>query len=195
MAIKRVYVHESIYEEFRDKLVAFIKSLPIGNGTNSKVFFGPVQNQMQYSKAKDLLESVASEGLKTALNGSAPDSEGYFVHPTIVDNPPDDARVVVEEPFAPILPLMKWSTEEDVIARANAGPTGLGGSVWCRDLDQAQRLGRRVGTGSVWINSHFSVAPNIPFGGHKDSGIGVEWGVEGLKEYCNSQSIWVFKNA
>ncbi|KAF5856048.1 hypothetical protein ETB97_007991 [Aspergillus alliaceus] len=194
MAIKRVYVHESVYEEFRDKLVAFVKSLPIGDGMDSGTFFGPIQNQLQYSKAKDLLESVASEGLKTALKGTATDLAGYFVHPTIVDNPPDDARVVVEEPFAPILPLLKWSTEEEVITRANAGPTGLGGSVWSRDLDRAHRLARRLCTGSVWVNTHFSVAPHVPFGGHKESGLGVEWGVEGLKAYCNSQTLWLYKN-
>ncbi|KAH1315377.1 hypothetical protein KXX38_002756 [Aspergillus fumigatus] len=132
-----------------------------------------------------LLFELQPEGLRPALGGTVEESAGYFIHPTIVDNPPDTARVVTEEAFAPILPLLKWQTEEEVIARANADPAGLGGSVWSRDLDQAQRLASRLECGSVWINSHFAVAPHVPFGGRKESGSGVEWGVDGLKAYCN----------
>ncbi|KAF4210549.1 hypothetical protein CNMCM8980_004029 [Aspergillus fumigatiaffinis] len=195
MMIKRVYVHESIYETFRDRLVAYVKTLLVGNGVQPDVFFGPVQNEMQYNKARDLLSSISAEGLRPALGGIVEESAGYFIHPTIIDNPPDSSRVVTEEAFAPILPLMKWQTEEEVISRANAGPTGLGGSVWSRDLDQAQRLASRLECGSVWINSHFAVAPHVPFGGRKESGHGVEWGVDGLKAYCNPQTVWIFKNA
>ncbi|KAI3095124.1 hypothetical protein CBS147333_9850 [Penicillium roqueforti] len=112
------------------------------------------------------------------------------------DNPPDTARVVTEEAFSPILPLMKWRTEEEVIARTNAGPTGLGGSIWSRDIDHAQRLASRLDCGSVWINSHLAVAPNVPFGGRKENDHGVEWGVDdGLKAYCNPQTVWIFKDA
>ncbi|GFF92449.1 probable aldehyde dehydrogenase [Aspergillus udagawae] len=195
MMIKRVYIHESIYEAFRDRLVAYVKTLLVGNGVQRDVFFGPVQNEMQYNKARDLLSSISAEGLRPALGGIVEESAGYFIHPTIIDNPPDTSRVVTEEAFAPILPLMKWQTEEEVIARANAGPTGLGGSVWSRDLDQAQRLASHLECGSVWINSHFAVAPHVPFGGRKESGQGVEWGVDGLKAYCNPQTVWIFKNA
>lgn len=185
MMIKRLYVHESIYEAFRDKLAAHVKTLPVGNGVQPDVFLGPVQTEMQYNKARDLLSSISAEGLRPALGGTVEESAGSFIHPTIVDNPPDTARVVTEEAFAPILPLLKWQTEEEVIARANADPAGLGGSVWSRDLDQAQRLASRLECGSVWINSHFAVAPHVPFGGRKESGSGVEWGVDGLKAYCN----------
>ncbi|KAJ5110848.1 putative aldehyde dehydrogenase [Penicillium argentinense] len=195
MMIKRVYVHESIYGAFRDRLAAHVKTLLVGNGVQPDVFFGPVQNEMQYNKALDLLSSISAEGLRPALGGIVEESAGYFIHPTIIDNPPDTSRVVIEEAFAPILPLMKWQTEEEVIARANAGPTGLGGSVWSRDLDQAERLASRLECGSVWINSHFAVAPHVPFGGRKESGHGVEWGVDGLKAYCNPKTVWIFKNA
>ncbi|KAL5687068.1 hypothetical protein EMGR_002140 [Emarellia grisea] len=164
---------------------AHVKTLPVGNGVQPDVFLGPVQTEMQYNKARDLLSSISAEGLRPALGGTVEESAGYFIHPTIVDNPPDTARVVTEEAFAPILPLLKWQTEEEVIARANADPAGLGGSVWSRDLDQAQRLASRLECGSVWINSHFAVAPHVPFGGRKESGSGVEWGVDGLKAYCN----------
>ncbi|EAW13560.1 aldehyde dehydrogenase family protein [Aspergillus clavatus NRRL 1] len=194
MVIKRLYVHEKIYDEFRDKLVAFVQSLKVGEGTQPDVFFGPVQNSMQYDKAKDLYSSISTEGLKAVLGGTIQDSAGYFITPTIIDNPPESARVVQEEAFAPILPIMKWSDEDDVLARANGTETGLGSSVWSKDPVRARRMADRLESGSVWINSHFDLAPNVPFGGHKSSGIGTEWGLSGLTAYCNSQSLWIKAN-
>lgn len=103
--------------------------------------------------------------------------------------------MVQEEPFAPILPIMKWSSEEDVLARANALYTGLGASVWSKDLERAIRMGDQLQAGSVWINSHFDTSPKAPFGGHKQSGLGVEWGLSGLLSYCNSQTQWRKKSS
>ncbi|OOF94500.1 hypothetical protein ASPCADRAFT_507465 [Aspergillus carbonarius ITEM 5010] len=193
MMIKRLYIHESIYDKFLSAFINFTKTLKTGNGTEPDVFFGPVQNEMQYEKVKDLFTSIQTENLKPVLGGTITDSEGYFVTPTLIDNPPDDSRVVKEEAFGPILPLMKWSDEDEVIARANDSDTGLGASVWSKDVDRAQRMGAQLESGSVWINSHFQVAPNIPFGGVKSSGIGREWGIEGLKSYTQSQMMWVNK--
>lgn len=193
MMIKRLYVHEKIYDQFLEKLIAFVKTLKVGDGTEDDVFFGPVQNKMQFEKAKDLFSSIATEKLKAALGGSIDDSKGYFIHPTIIDNPPESSRVVQEEPFAPILPIMKWSDEADVIERANALETGLGASVWSKDFDRATRIADQLQSGSVWVNSHFDVSPKAPFGGHKQSGIGVEWGLTGLLGYCNSQTQWLKK--
>lgn len=193
MMIKRLYVHEKIYDQFLEKLIAFVKTLKVGEGTEDDVFFGPVQNKMQFEKAKDLFSSITTEKLKAALGGSIEDSKGYFIHPTIIDNPPESSRVVQEEPFAPILPIMKWSDEADVIDRANALETGLGSSVWSKDFDRATRIADQLQSGSVWVNSHFDVSPKAPFGGHKQSGIGVEWGLTGLLSYCNSQTQWLKK--
>ncbi|GFF89612.1 probable aldehyde dehydrogenase [Aspergillus lentulus] len=191
MMIKRLYVHEEIYDEFREKLVAFVGLLKVGDGTEPDVFFGPVQNSMQYDKTKNLFGSLSKEGLTTALGGTIQDSAGYFIHPTIVDNPPESSRVVQEEPFAPILPMLRWSDEDDVIARANATDMGLGASVWSRDMTRARRIADQLESGSVWINSHSDVSPRAPSGGHKSSGIGTEWGLNGLTAYCNSQTLWV----
>lgn len=193
MMIKRLYVHEKIYDAFLEKLVAFVKNFKVGEGTDPDVFVGPVQNKMQFEKAKDLFSSITTENLKAVLGGSIEDSHGYYIHPTIIDNPPEGSRVVQEEPFAPILPVMKWSDEDDVIKKANALDTGLGSSVWSKDLDRAQRIADQMQSGSVWVNSHFEVAPNVPFGGHKQSGMGVEWGLTGLLGYCNSQTQWLNK--
>ena len=134
-------------------------------------------------------------GYKQALEGHTTEgSKGYFITPSIIDNPPDDSRIVVEEPFGPVVPLLKWSDENDVLDRANDSKMGLGASVWSKDLVRAERMARCLSAGSVWINSHFDVAANVPFGGHKWSGVGSEWGMTGLKAYCNSTSLWKWKN-
>lgn len=194
MMIKRLYVHEKIYDEFLEKLVTFVKTLKVGDGTEADTFFGPVQNEMQFEKAKELFSSLSTESLKTALGGSIENSSGYYIHPTIVDNPPESSRVVQEEAFAPILPVLKWSDEEDVIDRANALKTGLGSSVWSKDFDRATRIADQLQSGSVWVNSHFDVSPTAPMGGHKESGMGMEWGLTGLLTYCNSQTRWLKKS-
>jgi acyl-CoA reductase-like NAD-dependent aldehyde dehydrogenase len=194
MMIKRLYVHEKIYDEFLEKLVTFVKTLKVGDGTEADTFFGPVQNKMQFDKAKDLFSSISTENLTTALGGSIEDSTGYYIHPTIINNPPETSRVVQEEAFAPILPVLKWSDEDDVIRRANALETGLGSSVWSKDFDRATRIADQLQSGSVWVNSHFDVSPTAPFGGHKNSGMGVEWGLTGLLGYCNSQTQWLKKS-
>jgi acyl-CoA reductase-like NAD-dependent aldehyde dehydrogenase len=194
MTIKRLYVHEKIYDQFLEKLVAFVRTLKVGEGTEAGVFIGPVQNKMQFEKAKDLLSSISVEKLTPVLGGSFEESNGYFIHPTIIQNPPESSRVVQEEPFAPILPVMKWTDEETVIEKANALETGLGSSVWCKDFERATRIADRLESGAVWVNSHFDAAPNAPFGGHKQSGLGVEWGLTGLLSYCNSQTQWLKKS-
>ncbi|KAJ5771057.1 uncharacterized protein N7511_003108 [Penicillium nucicola] len=194
MMIKRLYVHESIYDEFLSKLITFVTTLKVGHGTEPDTFFGPVQNEMQFEKAKELFSSITTENLNPVLGGSIENSTGYFIHPTIIDNPPESSRIVQEEPFAPILPIMKWSDEDDVVERANALETGLGSSVWSKDFERATRIADQLQSGSVWVNSHFDVSPTAPFGGHKQSGMGVEWGLTGLLGYCNSQTQWLKKS-
>ncbi|KAL4912630.1 ALDH-like protein [Aspergillus aurantiobrunneus] len=182
-----------IYDTFLAKFVSFVSTFQVGDGTKDNVFIGPVQNNMQYEKAKNLF-SIKSVNLTPALGGTISDAPGFFIPPTIIDNPPESSPVVQEEPFAPILPVLKWSDEEDVLARANDSDSALGASVWTKDLERGQRIADQLQAGSVWVNSHFEVSPFAPFGGHKSSGLGTEWGVQGLTQYCNSQSLWV-KNA
>ena len=152
---------------------------------------------MQYAKVRDLYSQIDAEKWKPATGGTLPamdPSKGYFFEPTIIDAPPEDSRIVTEEPFGPILPMLRWDDEDDVLAKANDTKMGLGASVWSRDLERAERMARRLEAGSVWVNSHFDVAPGVPFGGHKESGVGTEWGVQGLKQYCNSQCLWLKKS-
>ena len=148
----------------------------------------------RYEKVKDMFSEIKKCSWKTAFGGQVKESsKGYFIEPTIIDNPPDDSRIVTEEPFGPIMPMLKWSDETEVLERANSGREGLGASVWSKHLERAEKMARQLSAGSVWVNSHFDVAPNVPFGGHKASGIGSEWGMTGFKGYTNSRSLWVWK--
>ncbi|KAL6693855.1 aldehyde dehydrogenase [Trichoderma pleuroticola] len=195
MLAKRIYVHEKIYDKFRDALVEFTKeNIKTGGGFEPGVLVGPIQNKMQFDLVKGMYQDVKKSGYKLALDGKVLDSAtGYFAEPAIVDNPPDDSRIVVEEPFGPIVPLLKWSSDDEVIERANSLDIGLGASVWGKDLSRAERMARQLSAGSVWVNSHFDVAPNVPFGGTKESGLGREWGVEGFKQFTDHTSLWVWK--
>jgi acyl-CoA reductase-like NAD-dependent aldehyde dehydrogenase len=109
---------------------------------------------------------------------------------TLVDNPPEDSRVVREEAFGPVLPLLKFSDIDDVIQRANDSEYGLAGAVWSSDIEQAKAVARRLETGTVWINSNLMLRPDVPFAGHKQSGLGVENGIEGLLEFMVPQAIY-----
>ncbi|KAL2213292.1 aldehyde dehydrogenase-like protein [Sarocladium strictum] len=195
MLTKRIYVHEDIYDKFKDAMVEFTKNnIKTGGGFEAGVINGPIQNSMQYEIVKDMYAQIGPCGWNVALEGSVVESKkGYFITPSIIDNPPDDSRIVLEEPFGPIVPLLKWSSEEDVLARANSLKTGLGASVWTKNLANGEKMARGLSAGSVWVNNHFQVAPNVPFGGHKESGVGMEWGIEGFKHFTNSRSLWVFK--
>lgn len=199
MMVKRLYVHESIYAKFLSTFASHIKStMQVGPGTDPENFIGPVQNRMQYDKVRAMYAQISTQGWQTVTGGDVPpqdpaDNKGFYFTPTLLDNPPDDSKVVTEEPFGPILPVLKWKDEEEVLARANDSMMALGASVWSKDVDRAERMARRMEAGTVWTNSHFEVSPSIPFGGHKWSGIGTEWGLNGLKAYCNAQSLWLKK--
>ncbi|PJG46511.1 aldehyde dehydrogenase [Sphingobium sp. LB126] len=189
VAIKRLYIHSSIYDAVARELVEFARTVTVGDGSQQGVDLGPVQNRMQFEKVKDLLDDARANGQKFLLGGEVPDGPGYFIPVSIVDNPPEKSRVVTEEAFGPVLPLLKYDDLDDVIARANDSESGLGGSVWSNDVDKAREIGQRLQTGTVWINEMFAFLPNAPFGGHKQSGVGVEHGMEGLLEFTNTQTM------
>lgn len=194
-------MHEDIYDAFLAAFVEFVKTMKVGGAADAEATLGPVQNSMQYNKLLHLYSHGTKEGWKIALGGEAAISElkaqtggaGFFLPPTVVDNPPDDSRIVTEEQFGPIVPLLKWSDEDEVLRRANVSLYGLGGSVWSADVERAERMTRRLEAGTVWVNTHFEVGPPVGMGGHKESGIGVESGPGGLKEWCNPQAVWVRK--
>ncbi len=188
IAMKRLYVHESIYDEMCDELAKIADAAIVGNGLEQGTQLGPLQNRMQFEKVKELLDDARKTG-KVIAGGTVPDQAGYFIKPTIVRDITDGARLVDEEQFGPVLPVIKYSDPEDAVARANASPYGLGGSIWSSDLDRAYKLAEKMESGSVWVNKHAELAPNIPFGGSKMSGIGTELGEEGLAEFTQLKII------
>ena len=186
--IKRLYVHEDIYDAMCDQLVAMAEGSVMGEGTNPDAQFGPVQNRMQYEKVQTYLKSAETDG-KIIAGGKVPDAPGYFIPLTIVRDVMEGHAIVDEEPFGPILPIIKYRSVDDVIERANASPYALGGSVWSGDMEAARKVASHLESGSVWINQHCALDPLVPFPANKQSGFGVEGGMEGLYPYTALQTI------
>ncbi|MFN3515046.1 MAG: aldehyde dehydrogenase family protein [Phenylobacterium sp.] len=188
IAVKRAYVHESIYDRMCEELARLADAAVVGEGLQQGVQFGPLQNKMQYEKVLGFIEDARKDG-KIVAGGTAPEGKGYFIRPTIVRDIEDGARLVDEEQFGPVLPVIRIKDGEDALARANASIYGLGGSIWSNDLEKAYDLAGRMESGTVWINKHAELDPGVPFGGAKLSGVGTELGEAGLAEFTQSQVI------
>lgn len=183
IATKRMYVHSKIYDRLKDALVAYAATVKIGDGAEADTRLGPVNNRPQYERVLDLVADAKSQGYRLAAGSEPERGPGFFIPVTIVDNPPEESRIVQEEQFGPVLPLLKFDEIDEAVARANASPYGLGGSVWSGSEEGALEVARRLDTGNIWINGLQYLTPLASFGGQKQSGIGVEGGVGGLLEY------------
>jgi acyl-CoA reductase-like NAD-dependent aldehyde dehydrogenase len=188
-ALKRLYVHEDQYEEVVQKFAAYAANIPVGDGLNPDNLIGPVSNKMQFDKVSAFVEDARRAGARIVIGGDPPRKPGYFYPLTVIANAEDDMRVVREEQFGPVIPLVKYKTVEEAIARANSLEVGLGGSVWGNDPQQAARYASQLECGTAWVNQHGTLHPLAPFGGVKCSGIGVEFNVDGLKEYTTVQVV------
>lgn len=181
IAIKRLYVHETIYDQVCDRLAVLANEAVVGDGLEQGTLFGPIQNKAQYDRVIDLIDDARACG--TIIAGSVPDGSGYFVRPTIVRDIEDGTRLVDEEQFGPVLPVIRFAREDDVVSRANASAFGLGASIWSGSLERAMAVADQIEAGTVWINKHLDLSPAIPFGGTKQSGLGTELGREGVGEF------------
>jgi acyl-CoA reductase-like NAD-dependent aldehyde dehydrogenase len=188
-ALKRLYVHESQYDELSQKLIAIAEQQKVGSGFEEGVSFGPLQNKMQYDLVNSLIEDAKASGAQVHAGASIPEGNGYFIAPTIVTGAKDGMAVVDKEQFGPVLPIIAYSDVSEAVAKVNASENGLGGSVWGNDIAQAQQIATQLECGTVWINGHAEVLPHAPFGGCKMSGFGVEFGQEGLLEYTTIQVV------
>ncbi|MDO9481936.1 MAG: aldehyde dehydrogenase family protein [Hydrogenophaga sp.] len=186
-AMKRLYVHESVYDGVCAALADYARAIPVGPGTEEASVLGPINNRMQFDKVQRLVDAAKHKG--RVLLGGEP-GEGLFFPPTLIADLSHDDPLVTEEQFGPALPIIKYSNVEDAIRQANDSPNGLGGSVWSRDVEKARQVASRMECGSVWINKHGAIQPNAPFGGVKSSGCGVEFGEEGLAEYTDIQVMF-----
>jgi acyl-CoA reductase-like NAD-dependent aldehyde dehydrogenase len=188
LAIKRLYVHDSMYDEMCEELSKLAKATVVDDGIKQGTQMGPLQNKAQFEKVKGFLDEARRHGKITA-GGEVLQRKGYFITPTIVRDIPDASRLVGEEQFGPVLPVLRYDDLDDAIARANDTDYGLGCTVWSSDSERALDVARRIDSGVIWINKHLDLPPDIPMGGAKQSGIGAELGREGLEEFTQAKII------
>ena len=196
IAAKRIYIHEDIYDDLSKAIADYAKTVVVGDGSQQGTGVGPIQNKKQYERVLDLIQDAKDNGYKFLTGGDKdPSGTGYYVPITILDNPPEDARIVAEEQFGPVMPLMKFASVDEVSERANNSEYGLAGAVWTKDTDKGVEIAEQLETGTVWINEFMQLSPFAPFGGHKQSGFGAEYGIDGLKEFTYPQVITVKRDA
>ncbi|GAA3540636.1 aldehyde dehydrogenase family protein [Zobellella aerophila] len=188
-ALKRLYVPDALYDELCERLWEQAKAQVVGDGMAEGVTFGPVQNEHQLQYVQELIAEASAEGATLLEGGQALPGQGCFMAPTLVRDIAPHSRLVVEEQFGPVLPIVRYQSLEQALAWANEGEFGLGGSVWGKDPEQARQVADRLECGTVWINGHAEVLPHVPFGGSKMSGIGCEFGLDGLLEYTQRQVV------
>jgi len=193
MAVKRIYAHEEIYEELCSALAKEAKNAKYGNGLDPENHLGPIQNKMQFNKVVGILEDTKKTGARFLSGGTLPDMPGYFFPPTLVTDIDEDSRLVREEQFGPIVPILKYKDVEDAIRRANDTPYGLSGSVWSNDRERATKIAKRLRVGTAWVNQHRATSAYVPFGGAKESGIGRQYSILGLKGYMEPEVLSVVK--
>lgn len=178
---KRLYVHDSLHDAVVAELRSLAETLPMGHGLEAGTVIGPIQNRMQFDKVAGLVDAARAEGGTVVCGGQARPGPGLFYPVTLVTGLRDGSRLVDEEQFGPVLPVIRYDDVEAAIASANRLDAGLGASVWGANAEQTRGVALRLQAGTVWINQHGSIHPMVPFGGIKGSGWGLEFGMEGLK--------------
>lgn len=189
--LKRLFVPARMEERIADALASYASNVKVGAGLDDDVQIGPIQNKSQFDRLTSLLKDTTETGAEIYFQGKVPRGPGYFVPVTLVRGARPGSRVVDEEQFGPVLPIISYETEDEAIALANDTTFGLGASVWASDSDRATLVANRLEAGSRWVNQHPAMAPDVPFGGIKQSGIGVECSILGLREYTNAQVLSV----
>lgn len=184
-AIKRMYIHESVYDKIVENMAAIAKRTQVGNGMDEKTVLGPINNKPQFDRVTGLVEDAVSNGAKIMAGGHALGEGGYCFESTIITNVTDETRIVAEEQFGPVLPILSFKDVDEVIERANHTHFGLSASVWSADENKAIAVAEQMESATAWVNQHMAPTPLVPFGGSKWSGIGYvngRWGVEGATE-------------
>ncbi len=190
-AIKRLYVHESLYQPLLEELSQLARSVKVGDGLDPENQLGPVNNRPQFERVIELVEDAKKDGARIVVGGQPLESSGYFYPPTLVTEVDEETRLVAEEQFGPALPVLPYRDVDEAVERANATKYGLSGSVWSSDPERGAEVASRLECGTAWVNSHITIQPNLPFGGAKWSGIGVENGPWGLLGFTELQVVHV----
>lgn len=189
--LKRLYVHDAVYDAVCARLTAVVQAIPMGDGLDEANLMGPIQNAAQFAKLSEMVEDARAKGGKVLIGGAPGAGPGYFYPLTLVAEARHGMRLVDEEQFGPALPIIRYSDIDAVIAQANDSTMGLGASVWSGDAVRAAALVSRLESGIAWVNAHGGLNPNAPFGGVKQSGFGVEFGADGLREFTVRQTVFL----
>lgn len=194
VAGSRAYIHESIYDELRERLVRRAKAIRLGDPLLAETQMGPVATTMQLAKDQQMIERAVSEGAQVLTGGHKAAVSGFagglFFEPTILANAGPANHIMNEEVFGPVLAVTPFRDEDEVVRLANATRFGLAAGVWTRDLARAHTMARRLHAGTVWINIYRALAFNSPFGGFKASGLGRANGAEAVDQYLQTKSVW-----
>jgi len=195
LAVKRLYLHDAIADDFVEKLAAKVGRLTVGAGTAEGTTIGPLHSETQRTILEDQVGSTLERGGELLTGGRRPDGDeyasGWFYEPTLIIEPPHDSKMATEEVFGPALPIWRIGSLEEGVERANASEFGLGSSVWTRDLTAATIAAERLEAGYTWVNSSQIVYDELPFGGFGESGIGKEHGIEALDYYQETKAVVV----
>jgi acyl-CoA reductase-like NAD-dependent aldehyde dehydrogenase len=194
-ATKRIYAPRAMVDELAAELARLADEAVVGDGLEPGTTIGPIQNKMQYDKVLGFIESARDEGGTFLAGGHAIEGDGYFIRPTIVTGLSHNARLVREEQFGPVLPILPYDTIEEAIQYANEVEYGLGGIVWAGDIERGAEVASKIETGTIWVNRHLVLPKDIPFGGAKQSGIGVQNGIEGIEDFTQRRILSVKKAA
>jgi aldehyde dehydrogenase (NAD+) len=191
----RLFLPKAIYADFLDRLITKTKKLKLGDPQDPTTDIGPVISRKQQERVLGYIAKGIQEGAKVAVGGKAPSdpplSQGFFVEPTIFTDVDNRMTIAQEEIFGPVLSVIQYENEEEAVRMANDSIYGLGGGVWSRDRERAMNIAKRLRAGTVWINEWHLISEKAPFGGYKQSGIGREFGLEGLKEYTETKHLHI----
>lgn len=187
-ATKRVYAPKGLIEPLTDALVALANDAKVGDGLEQGTTIGPIQNKTQYDKVQGFIEDSRRNG-RIVAGGDKANGGGYFIRPTIVRDLPNDARLVREEQFGPVLPIQSYETVEDAITQANSVEFGLGGIIWTGDVERGVGVASQIQTGTIWVNQHMSLPYDVAFGGAKQSGMGLQNGIEGMEDFTQRRVL------
>ncbi|RZL84501.1 MAG: aldehyde dehydrogenase family protein [Rhodococcus sp. (in: high G+C Gram-positive bacteria)] len=187
----RLFVHESIREEFIDRIKEQLAGLTLGNPLDPQTTMGPLVSRQQMERVERYVEVGKAEGANIRFGGSPISGPGYFVEPTVFDQVNSDMRIAVEEIFGPVLSVISFTDEDEVVRQANESVFGLGAGVWTQDISRAHRLVRRLQAGTVWVNAYNALDVTMPFGGQKQSGIGRELGLDWYREFTEEKAVLI----